>query len=316
MGLDTAQDPGSEHERAPINFAVMMHLEGETSFNPSFYQQYNTKLQEAIDLYSDYGAKITVESELSYINAADTYGNGLLSYALQHGHGVGSHCDMSSNINSYTEEVSEYTTRKNAIDQVVGSSNNLGCSGGWSKTNWAQAAFEAGFSYLSAPVMLSYLAVPYAHRPINSQTGQPYTDDEINNVYYHDPVPIDSSDRFYPRMLKDTQDLDDDGEGIVLLTGSLGEISSLYEGRKNCFPNCTLSEDDTDYIISEIKNFYNSKDESKHSLIYIHFPHSTIKSDADLEIIETWLGKMQELQDQGIIEWKTMKESYEEYKNF
>ncbi|HRY52845.1 MAG TPA: hypothetical protein P5089_03310 [Candidatus Portnoybacteria bacterium] len=304
----------------PLNFGVMLHLEGQLSFpNKTEYLRVNSNLKQIIDLFKKYNAKITIESETPYIEAANKWGDNLLLYALENGQGVGTHCDFDSM--SQSEAAAAYKKRKDAIDAAVGAENNLGCSGGWGTHDWAQAAFSAGFSYLDAPIMIAYLAVPEENRPINPDTGKHYTDAEISpqsKLYYHDVIPYELSDRIYPRRLKDTNDLTGDNSGIVLIPGSLGEIPALYEGRSTCYPSCELTNKDIDYIFNAIDQVNGFKDDSKVSSLYLHFPIDTIvmpssKKEENLKIVEDWLKRMQEYQTQGKIKWMTMKEIYEEY---
>ena len=315
--LQKSQPPASK----PLNFAAYLHLEAELKFpNEKTYNQVNAQLKEIIDLFDKYDAKITIESAMPYAEAANKWGNDMLNYALDKGMGVGTHCDFSTtNTPNPTVTSEDFENLKEKVDAIVGTSNNIGCSGGFGAENWVQAAHDGGFSYLDAPVMNVYLRIPEENRPINPETNKPYTDEEIEKVYYHDPAPPDIRDRIYPRMLKDVQDLEEDKDGILLLmTGGLGEISSLYEGRKNCFPNCKLTQEDIDYIFENIDNVNNFKDNSRVSVLDTHFPLKTLsvppeKKEEKLKIVEGWLKKMQEYQQQGKIKWVTMKEVYEEY---
>ncbi len=301
----------------PLYFVPMMHLESNLVVdNNIVYERVGGQIKEILDLFDKYDAKITLESELPYSTASALYGDGMLKYALSIGMGVGTHCDI---LPTSMASSTEFYNRKIAVDEIVGESNNLGCSGGWSKGNWAQAAYDGGFSYLDGVVMYAYMGVPEKNRPISPETGKPLTDLEIKNTYYHDAAIVDFEDRMYPRIVKDTNDLNGDSNGIiVLLTGELGEISSLFEDRKNCFPDCVLTADDTNYILNTI-NYANSiRDRSKFAELSIHVPTSTIGSDkngkiTNIAILENWLKEMQEYQKQGKIKWATMKEAYGEY---
>jgi hypothetical protein len=310
---------GCARQSEPLGFAVMLHLEGELKIpDEEAYLEVNSQLREIIDLFAEHDAKITIESAEPYAEAAEKYGDNLLVYALERGQGTGSHCDIldygKSAPKNYGELVDRYAEIKEKVDAAVGEENNLGCSGGWVEYDWARAAKEAGFSYLDAPVMLSYSAVPPENRPINPETGKPYAVSEImEQGLHHDPVPLDFEERIYPRRLKNTNDLEGDGEGILLITGSLGEIKSLHEGRKNCFPGCQLTREDIDYIMGKIDYALEFKDDSGGPVMYLHFPLSTLRSAENRELVEHWLEEMREYAEQGKIEWKTMKEIYEEH---
>ncbi|MEK6959135.1 MAG: hypothetical protein AABW59_03770 [archaeon] len=301
-----------EEVSKPLNFAVMVHLEKEAKITSAeVYKGTNQKVSEIIDLFEKYGAKATIESSESYANGAIKYGknDNVLSYSLSKGMGVGTHCDM-GDVAQITAK--DFNAIKSRIDALVGPENNLGCSGGFFDGNWVETASLGGFKYLDGVVMLAYLGVPLENRPINPDTGAPYSDDEITNVYYHDPV-LPVKDRIYPRMLKDTQDLNEDKDGtLLLITGGLGEISSLYEGRKNCFPDCRLTKEDTNYIMEQIDYANSIKDDSKTSALVIHFPVRTLTPQTK-GLVEDWLEKMEEYQNQGKIKWVTVKEIYEDY---
>jgi hypothetical protein len=302
----------------------MLHLEGRGQLvipDEEAYRGINRDLKEIIDLFTRYNAKITIESEMPYVEAAEKWGDNMLAYALRQGHGVGTHCDFDSM--DQEGAAANYRSRKERVDALVGAQNNLGCSGGWGTHDWAKAADQAGFSYLDAPVMIAYLAVPEENRPVNPDTGRHFTDAEIapgSRQYYHDPIPPAIEDRIYPRRLKDTQDLSGDETGVVLIPGSLGEIASLDEGRKNCFPRCRLTQDDIDRIFEGIDHVNGIKDGARVPSLYLHFPINTIslppfRKGENLKIIEDWLERMQEYQRQGQIKWRTMKEIYEEYRS-
>ena len=306
----------------PINFAVMLHLEGGgfTIADEKQFNAMNSELKQVIDLFSKYDAKITIESESPYTEAVSKWGNNQLTYALEKGMGVGTHNDV-MRVNSQEELVNSYKSVKAKVDAIVGAENNIGCSGGWvAGYDWAVAAHKAGFSYLDGAVMVAALSVPEKNRPINPDTGKPFTDTEIGfnipNNYMHDPLPPDLKDRMYPRRLKDTNDLVGDDSGVLLTTGELEELSAMSEGRKNCFPGCRLTKDDTDTLFKNIDYADSIKDNAKVSLLYFHFGLGTIGFPAkedNLKIVEDWLSKMQEYQNEGKIKWMTMKEVYEEY---
>ncbi|MBU0483449.1 MAG: hypothetical protein KKB30_02910 [Proteobacteria bacterium] len=308
-----------------INFAVMMHLESQLNFitDLSSLQRYNNTLQRVIDTFAAYGAKITIESEKAYPRLAIDYGQEtLLNYALANKQGVGTHCDIGTT--GSTQELTEqYRTNKSVVDAIVGEDNNLGCSGGWGPNDFLGAAGDAGFSYLDAPVLLAYQSIPVDERPINPDTGSNFTDEEIavmSGKYFHDPLPVTTPDRFYPKRLSTIVQEAPVGEGIVLLTGSLGEWATLSEGRKNCqepSSDCKLDDHDVNYIMSQIEIFNGQKEPTTVNLMYFHMPilefYMPPTQDQAFAILESWLGQMQEKVSDGTIQWVTMKEAYEKF---
>jgi len=307
----------------PIFFGVMVHLEGAVTFpDQASLDRYNLSLKQIVDTFSAKGAKVTLESERSYLKALQKYypaeatsaTRNMLVYALEQGHGTGSHCDFGVEPGvTYAKLVSDYARNKAAVDEVVGAANNTGCSGGWSTADWARAAVEGGFTYLNAVVMFAYLAVPLEKREINPATGKPYSDEEIRSTFYHDSIPVDTTKAYYPRFVSSALDgIEDAPSGIVLLTGSLGEIASLAEGRSSCFLNCILDAADTKHILDTIDAFFPTKAAGRLAHMNIHFPVGTLRP-ATQDLVNDWLDGMAARAAAGKIAWKSQKEVADEY---
>ncbi|MCF7861938.1 hypothetical protein K9M79_06885 [Candidatus Woesearchaeota archaeon] len=84
-----------------------------------------------------------------------------------------------------------------------------------------------------------------------------------------------------------------------MITGNIGEIASLYEGRSECFPNCELTKQDTEYIIQKIDYVNDIKKVNKTSTLNIHFPIYTLSGpladrEENLKVIRKWLKEMQD----------------------
>ena len=313
-GRDGGADAGVP---TPIHFGVMVHLESGMQFtSQQMFTGYDQQVREVVDLFSDNQAKLTVESEKPYAEAAAQWAatDNALLHSLSKGLGVGTHCD----IGGPQTTSADFAENKSKVDALVGAENNLGCSGGWGQSDWANAAADGGFKYLDGVVMMAYLGVPQQNRPIDPDTGSPYTDAKIQQTVYHDPAPPDLLDRIYPRLLADTNDLEADTDGrLLLLTGEIGEVASLYEGRSNCFPNCVLTQDDLDVIVDTVEQAYAGKDHSRFAMMYFHFPIGTLRADASgtteqkKQLVAGWLQQMGTLAAAGKIQWVTMREAYE-----
>ncbi|MBI5480825.1 MAG: hypothetical protein HY906_18345 [Deltaproteobacteria bacterium] len=315
-GADGGADGG---QPTPIHFGVMVHLEGNLQLtSQQMFTGFDQSVREVVDLFSANGAKLTIESEKPYAEAAAQWaaGDNALLYSLSQGLGVGTHCDIGGPGGAAT--TAEFAENKSKVDALVGAENNLGCSGGWGQSDWANAAADGGFKYLDGVVMMAYLGVPQQNRPIDPDTGSPYTDAKIQQTVYHDPAPSDLMDRIYPRLLADTNDLEGDAAGrLLLLTGEIGEVASLFEGRSNCFPNCVLTQDDFDVIVDTVEQAWAAKDHSRFAMMYLHFPMGTLRADAGgtaeqkKQLVTGWLEQMATLQAEGKIAWVTQKEAYE-----
>jgi hypothetical protein len=296
----------------------MVHLEaGLTLPDQQRFTNIDGTIREIIDVFFQNQAKVTVESEKPYALAAAQWAptDNAMTYALTKGQGVGTHCDE---IEAQTA-VADFTNNKTKVDALVGAENNVGCSGGWIRGDWASAAYSGGFRYLDGVVMMAFLGVPVQNRPVNPLTGYPYTDQEISRTCYHDPAPPDLLDRIHPRMLANTNDFEGDANGnLLLMTGEIGEIASLSEGRVNCFPNCQLTQDDFDVVMATIDEAFAGKDHSRFAILYVHFPLDTMRdgpspSPTKVQLVTTWLQQMSAYVTAGKITWVTMKEAHDRY---
>src|SRR3989344_2346994 len=213
--------------------------------------------------------------------------------------------NMAMDTSSIAALTESYLKRKELVDSLVGKENNRGCSGGWGESDSVLAAQEAGFSYLDGIVYLAYLAQDQSIRP------NQVTDEEIREIYYHDPVIPEFSDHIYPRFVKNAEDFIEDEEGtFVLLNGALGEIGSLAEDRKTCGTKCKLTKEDLEFIYDKITDANKIRDKERVAHLFIHLPLKYY-SEENEEILRSFFAHMQELQKRGEIQWGTQGEVYD-----
>jgi len=290
----------------PLYFSVMSHY--EVTFtddtNDAVFNKHVSDLNWALDLFDDYDAKLTIETEKPFARAVLNSGSTILSDALARGHGVGTHCDIGTSTGTTVESLAaDYKENKELVDEIVGEENNRGCSGGFGPADYVLAASSAGFGYLDGVVYYAYLAQPQSIRP------DQVSDEEIRNIYFHDPVIPNFSDHIYPRFLNDAQDFVEDADGtFVLLNGELGEIANLEEGRSNC--PCTLTDADFDVVYDAIDEANAVRDPKRVAHIYIHMAPGNFKPENEA-LLRSFLEHMQQLQADGKIQWATMGEVYD-----
>ncbi len=303
---DTRSSEASSGLTYPLYFSVMIHMEEDWTddTNIALFQKHVDQLEWAMDIFEEYDAKLTIETEVPFATAVLDNDATILNDALDRGHGVGTHCGKDMDTSSVSALTESYTERKALVDSIVGAENNRGCSGGWGTADYVIAATNAGFGYLDGVVYLAYLSMPRAERP------DQVSNQDIIHIYYHDPVIPEFGDHIYPRFLEDATDFEEDpGGDIVLLNGELGEISSLYEGRSTCAPDCELTEDDFEYVYDKIETAYEIRDDSRVAHLYVHAPLNTFV-ESNEALLRSWLSEMQELQTEGNIQWATQGEVY------
>ena len=294
-------------EEYPLYFSIMIHMEEDFKDDKdvAVFEKHVQQLNMAMDLADDYDAKITIETEIPFASAVKNSGSDILTNALERGNGVGTHCGSAMDTSSIAALTESYLKRKELVDSLVGKENNRGCSGGWGESDSVLAAQEAGFSYLDGIVYLAYLAQDQSIRP------NQVTDEEIREIYYHDPVIPEFSDHIYPRFVKNAEDFIEDEEGtFVLLNGALGEIGSLAEDRKTCGTKCKLTKEDLEFIYDKITDANKIRDKERVTHLFIHLPLKYY-SEENEEILRSFFAHMQELQKRGEIQWGTQGEVYD-----
>ena len=201
-----AQDAHEEAEDAPFFFTTMTHMEGGWADDEvaAVFLGHVENLRYGMELFDEYGAKMTVESEQPFAIANTVWDLNILQKVVDAGHGVGTHCDIG--FREPKMAVEDFATllaeNKALVDELVGEENNRGCSGAGGANDWAQAMALAGFDYIDGLVGMHYLAMPLAERP------EGWTDSYIRAIAYHDNAPVDIVDRIHPFMLANTLDFE------------------------------------------------------------------------------------------------------------
>lgn len=298
---------------APLFISTMTHMEGKFTddVDQDVFNKHVTDLRYAMDLYDEYGAKMTVESEQSFAKANTKWGLNFLQEIIDRGHGVGTHADFGAQsaipLGKY---VMRFADNKALIDNLVGEENNRGVSGGFGPGDWVTAASRAGFDYMDGVTGFAYLSMPLTARPDD------WTDEYIRATAYHDPIPPALEDRMYFFELADSSDLVPDENGMLTISGGeLGELQSLGEGRNNCVPNCTLDESDIEVAVDAIEQAIASRDTSRVAKINMHIPPSVFV-EANEELLRSFFEAIAPFVERGELQWATQREAYEYYEDF
>lgn len=298
----------NEAESMPIYISTMTHMEGAFKDDQleKIFLKHVEDLRWAMDLFDEYGAKLTIESEQSFAKANTVWDLNFLAEVVERGHGVGTHMDAGLNETSLVALTADFKENKKLVDDLVGAENNRGLSGGTSGVDWVTAAREAGFEFMDAVTAIGYLSMDESLRP------EGWTDTYIKKTVYHDPIPVEFEDRIYPRVLEDAQDLESDEEGLVILFGDVGELSSLAEDRKTCGTKCTFTSDDVQAFLDAIDEAEAVRDTSKFARLNVHIPANLLVKENETLLRELLTG-IQEYTDAGTAKWATQLEAYEAF---
>lgn len=238
---------------AKLYVTTMTHMEGRFTDDrdQEVFLDHVSDLRSAMDLFDEYGVKLTVESEKSFAEANTIWDLNFMREIVDRGHGVGTHADGGAETNprQLSYYVRLFETNKQLIDDLVGAENNRGLSGGIGAYNWVEAASRAGFEYMDGIVGFAYLSMDEAVRPDG------WTDEYIREHSYHDPAPVDFTERVQFIPVKNADDfIADDDAILTLASAEIGEFASLSEGRENCSGVCQLTTEDADVFIEAVRD--------------------------------------------------------------
>lgn len=306
--------PGQNGE-APLYLTTMTHMEHgfDDDTNQGVFEIHVQQLTYGMDLADEYDAKLTIESEQPFAIANVTWNRNFMAEIMTRGHGVGTHCDFGFHeklmpVERYSRFFAE---NKALVDALVGSENNLGCSGGGGLNDWALAASLAGFKYIDGVVGMHYLSMPLDNRP-----DATWTNEYIANIGYHRNAPVDLYQRIYPFMVADAADFVPDANGVILVSsGELGPLYMLAEGTaetgERC-PDCSYGFDDVDVLVALIREVDQNRDPNRIAKLTVYFPvHDFVPKNEP--VLRYFFEQMQALADQGIITWATQRQVYEAY---
>jgi hypothetical protein len=297
---------------------TMTHMEGNFTDdrNQQVFLLHVRQLRAGMDLASEYGAVLTIESEQPFARANTIWNLNMMAEIRDRGFGVGTHCDFGfkDGLMPVEEFAANFRANKQLVDALVGAENNLGCSGGGSANDWAQAAGLAGFKYVDGIVSMHYLSMPLENRP-----GPVWTDAYILSGNHHFNAPVDMLQRIYLVGLADAKDfLPDPNPVIVASSGEFGAISDLAEGtheagaQTKAGKTAVFDQADADSLAATILTLNAARDKTRIAKITVYIPASMFAAEYEAAF-RYFYDKMEQLQKQGIIQWATQKQVYEAY---
>lgn len=300
---------------APLYITTMTHMEGDfkDDRDETLFKKHASDIRWAMELFDEYGAKLTIESERSFARASTIWGDNVLADVIAGGHGVGTHADFGAGIRAtltLDELTTAYKENKSLVDGLVGAQNNIGVSGGIGPTDWVRGATAAGFKFMTGVTGFAYLSMDESERPDG------WTDTYIRNVTYHDGIPVLFADRLYPYLLADATDLVPDANGtIAVMSGELGELSSIAETRTVCFPDCVFDSADIDAVEAAIVEADTIRDRSQFAKLNTHIPVALLTRQNET-LLREYLSMIKTYTDNGTLTWATQKEAYEAFMNW
>lgn len=294
---------------ASFYFTTMTHMEGsfKDDKDEDLFIRHVAQIRWAMDLFDEYGAKLTIESEQSFAKANVRWDLNVLEEIVGRGHGVGTHADFGAERKplGLAALTREFADNKELVDALVGAASNRGVSGGQGPGDWVTAASRAGFGYVDGIVGFAYLSMPESERP------EGWTDAAIRSTYYHDNAPEDLARRTHPFWLTDAADFAEDADGTLLVNGGdAGELSSLAEGRSVCAPNCVLDAADVSALRAQLDAALALHDGSRVGKLNVHVPLSLLDEKQE-PVLRELLSMLKSYADAGTVVFGTQKDVYD-----
>ncbi|MCR4311661.1 MAG: hypothetical protein NUV56_00085, partial [Candidatus Uhrbacteria bacterium] len=87
----------NEHDGlAPLFITTMTHMEGSfhDDVDEELFNRHVSQMRDAMDVFDEYSAKLTFETEQSFAEANTTWDLNILQEVIEREHGVGTHADF------------------------------------------------------------------------------------------------------------------------------------------------------------------------------------------------------------------------------
>ena len=152
--LSNYEDEESMSDQPVLYLSFTLHIEGwaNEDTNQEKFNRHSDFIQNASDLFSSYGAYMNIEVRPDeFIAGAIAWNSSLLADLEAEGHTIGIHADIGNAPGTTLESMTNVLTNMKAMGEAQGVSIR-GVSGICSDLDWVQAAYDAGYEYITSIV--------------------------------------------------------------------------------------------------------------------------------------------------------------------
>ena len=261
------------------------------------------------DIFERYGAKVTFEASPETIEANAKWDNLLLELENR-GHGIGVHADAGNSQNPnynqrfFTTQITDMKEDAKALGLTI-----QHVSGICSDLDWVQAAVDAGYEFTTGGVGHCAMSMPEAMRPEKYRYCS--TPSECHGL-----MMPDMEDRIHPwRVSTALGDwtIDDSNGELVIFAPDSG-IKNLYEESQDTDASheaMEYSPEDIRIVLEKVEEALQLAEPGEVNSLY--FALSIGSANIDEAFYTALFEALQPYVDQGVLEYKTMNEMYEEY---
>ena len=152
--LSNYEDEGAESEKPVLYLSFTLHVEGwaNEDSDQAKFNRHSDFIQNASDLFASYGAYMNIEVRPDeFIAGAIAWNSSILADLEAEGHTIGIHADIGNAPGTTLESMTNVLTNMKAMGEAQGVSIR-GVSGICSDVDWVQAAYDAGYEYITSIV--------------------------------------------------------------------------------------------------------------------------------------------------------------------
>jgi len=323
-----------QDQEAVLYFTTVTHLDRHDDpvfeANEEKFREDSDMLLALADLYEEYGAKLTLEASTDFALAIERFDYDVMSELVERGHGVGAHIDYGidgqltrqtgepvSNVTS-DELVDLLVEQKELFEEIIGQPI-VHSSGTPSPLDWVSANIEAGFQCHSSIVTYYLVSLDQKSRPPG------WTDEYISAGNYHQAFPFDLAERLNPWQMDNATNWveHDPGGELVAISGETGThfgfLSEYYNqgitSHTELLKIQNFDEADIEVAKEMVLDALDSVDEDQMNTLYYMYSMKDIRTDYanGFPLMRGFLSWMQELAEEGKIEWASIPEMCNQY---
>lgn len=289
-----------------VLFTIVLHLEGwKDGANETSFTRHASQLREYADLFEQYGAKMTLESK-EIIDGCINWNDNVLLEMQQRGHAVAIHADAggekSATVRSIAKTLKEM---KQKLAQL--GIDATSASGVASRADWVEACKLAGIDTVSCMVAYGLWSLDPTLRP---PEFEPYENPSAG----HAPYPFLLEERVQPWLMNSGSDwiIPDSQGDILLIPTGLSLNGAVEELNGERVLQSEFEQEDINAWREALPRIIAASDSGKINTFYAVW---SFGSAVDLELLEDWLKLIDEYVQAGSIQWSTIPEMAQLYRN-
>ncbi len=293
-----------------LNLGLMVHLEGwdHEVVDENAFRLHVEAVRTLAHKLEEYGAVGTFEAHTEFVQAAEKWNDPIMQELVDAGHAIAVHADVGGNPKeglTLADMTKQLKIKKKIMEEITGVEVRH-VSGICSHLDWAKAAIDAGYDFVTGIVAYCVMAMDYEDRPDEYKNCS--TPSECHDVY-----PPDIEDRIEPWRVSSASDwTTHDPKGDLVIIMEAGGIYGMNEEYGDGTGGMELTSEDVEVFIEQLDRAIAAMDDKSVNTIYLSWSIGDPRKP-ESPVVDEWLQAVQEYVDAGLVEWKTIPEMYDDY---